>query len=132
MMNGAAAQAGEQRQTEISIGRKGDFPLGASKVVTVRKRPVAVFRLGEDEFEAFLNSCPHKGAPIGMGALSGTLLPSKPGELVYGMDRTIVRCPWHGYEFDVHSGECVFTGTNLKLRKFPVTVKDDEVFIRLA
>lgn len=40
-----------------------------------------------------------------LGRLSGTPLPSKVYEYIYGREGCILRCPWHGWEFDLTTGE---------------------------
>ena len=37
-------------------------------------------------------------------------------------------CPWHGYEYDIKTGECV-SDRKLKLRKYEVIQKGDEVYV---
>ena len=37
-------------------------------------------------------------------------------------------CPWHGYEYDMKTGECV-SDRKLKLRKYKVVEKGDEVYV---
>jgi nitrite reductase/ring-hydroxylating ferredoxin subunit len=39
-------------------------------------------------------------------------------------------CPWHGWEYEVETGECV-TDRRLRLRAFPTVVRDGQVFVRL-
>ena len=37
-------------------------------------------------------------------------------------------CAWHGYEYDMKTGECV-SDRRLKLRKYKVVQKGDEVYV---
>jgi nitrite reductase/ring-hydroxylating ferredoxin subunit len=76
-----------------------------------------------------LNRCPHRGAPICRGVVTGTLLPSDPDDLTVGLEGEVVRCPWHGYEFSVRTGECLFTGDRLRLRIFPAEIRDGRVYV---
>jgi nitrite reductase (NADH) small subunit len=50
------------------------------------------------EFYATENFCPHKGAPLTEGMLCGH----------------IVECGWHGWQFDVRSGECLTVRERIK------------------
>jgi nitrite reductase (NADH) small subunit len=45
----------------------------------------------------------------------------------YGLEGDIVRCPWHGWEFRVSSGDAAFDMSRLKLRTITVEVGDDDV-----
>jgi nitrite reductase/ring-hydroxylating ferredoxin subunit len=37
-------------------------------------------------------------------------------------------CPWHGYEFELNSGECV-GDRRLKLKKFEVVRRGEDIFV---
>jgi len=37
-------------------------------------------------------------------------------------------CPWHGYEYDMKTGECV-SDRRLKLRRYKVVEKEDGVYV---
>lgn len=64
---------------------------------------------------AFRNSCPHQGVPMLYGSVVGTMLPSKPHEYVYGHHNEIIRCPLHGWEFNLKTGKAVFSpGVSIK------------------
>lgn len=115
----------------FDIGHVDDFRLDGGTIVEVGGRSVAVFR-SNGTFWAVQNLCPHALAPIGLGVLSGTFLPTKPGEdPVYGMDGLVLRCIWHGWEFDVRTGETVCGVDRRRLATFAVTVEDDRVRVLL-
>jgi 3-phenylpropionate/trans-cinnamate dioxygenase ferredoxin subunit len=59
------------------------------------------------------------------------MLPGKVGELVYGRDGEILVCPWHGYEFDLMTGEQVYQGEKNKLLMYSASVRDGEVVVTL-
>lgn len=93
---------------------------GQRKLVTIGRVEIGVFNV-HGEFHAYRNICPHAGAPVCVGRISGTTLASPVYEYNYGRDGCIIRCPWHGWEFDLKTGEhLVDPGTRLK--KFPVEV----------
>lgn len=58
---------------------------------------------------AFRNSCPHQGVPMLYGSVVGTMLPSEPQEYVYGLHNEIIRCPLHGWEFNLKTGKALFS-----------------------
>jgi nitrite reductase (NADH) small subunit len=86
---------------------------------------------GSDKVYAVRNICPHQGAPICLGTVRGTWLPSPPGELDYGLSGHVLACPWHGFEFGLDDGKALFGTIRGKLRIYPVTVKDGTVFVNL-
>lgn len=99
-------------------------------VVTVRGRRIGILRVGGDFF-AVRNKCPHKGAPLCEGTVSGTFLPSRPNDYVYGMNNKVLRCPWHGWEFDLESGRSVFEPNEVRVQVYPVTVEAGDVILHL-
>lgn len=81
-------------------------------------------------FVAALNVCPHQLAPVCLGLVRGTTLESSPGEYRWGRDGEILACPWHGWEFDLLTGEAL-AGNRARLRLFPVSVQEDTVYVTL-
>ena len=53
-------------------------------------------------------------------------LPSKPGEYRWGREGEILRCPWHGWEFDITSGRSIFNPHRVRVRTYEVTVEPDD------
>jgi len=103
------------------VARVSDLPPGERKIVTVGRRSIGVFNVG-GEFYAIRNSCPHQGAPLCLGSITGTAADSRPGEYIWGRDGEILRCPWHGWEFDITTGRSIFNPHQTRVRSYPVTV----------
>ena len=70
----------------------------------VAGRSIGVFNL-DGAYFALRNRCPHQGGPLCLGRLSGMLTSPRPGEYEYQRDGEILRCPWHGWEFDLRTGQ---------------------------
>lgn len=81
------------------------------------------------EFAAFNDSCPHQGASLSGGTVSGSMLPSAPHEYEYGAEGCILRCPWHGWEFDMRTGQSLFGPGARRLGQYSVVVDEGGVFI---
>src|SRR5467141_2851116 len=81
-----------------------ELPPGTRKFVTIDQRPIAIFNV-KGEFFGLLNRCPHQGAALCEGPLIGLAQSSDPGEIEYTRMGEIIRCPWHGWEFDVRTGQ---------------------------
>lgn len=77
------------------VARTADISLGECRIVEIKRLSVGVFNVN-GEFVAVLNVCPHELAPVCRGRVSGTTLPSPPGEYRWGRDGEILSCPWHG------------------------------------
>ena len=100
------------------VARLADLPPGGRKLVHVGKIEIGLFNV-DGEIHAYRNICPHAGAPVCLGKIGGTSLPSKVYEYSFGCEGRILRCPWHGWEFDLQTGEHLVDPTT-KLKKFPV------------
>lgn len=99
-----------------------EIPPGGRKLVTVRGRPIAVFNL-DGEFFGLLNRCPHQGGPMCEGLLTGLVESDTPGEYSYTRKGEIIRCPWHGWEFDIRTGESQIDPEKIRLRAYPAGVR---------
>ena len=96
----------------IRIASKKDVPKdGCISVDTGDGRSVALFNV-DDEIFAMDNACPHAGGPLGEGSL----------------EENIVTCPWHGWSFDVKTGECQ-NNPDVAAECRKVTVKGDDIIL---
>lgn len=102
-----------------------DFPPGSRRILDADGRSIGVFNI-RGEFFALRNSCPHQGAPLCLGRISGTTLPTKPFVYEYGRDDEIIKCPWHGWEFDIATGRSVFNPHKTRVKTYAVTVEARE------
>jgi nitrite reductase (NADH) small subunit len=113
-----------------ALGPVEDFPLNEIKSVQIDGRDVGVVRTNAGFF-ALGNRCPHQGGPLCLGRVTGTMLPSRPNEYVYGEEGLVVRCPWHGYEFHLRTGESVGGAVRGRAAVYPVEVRDGIVHCSL-
>jgi nitrite reductase (NADH) small subunit len=101
---------------------------GEMKQYLVGRVAILLLRKG-NEYYALRDTCPHQGAPLSAGWLSGTTLPSEAGSIHYGRAGEIVRCPWHNWEFDVFTGRSLHDPEKQRVKAYGVRVNDDGVFI---
>lgn len=102
-----------------------DVPEGGHAVVNIEGREIGIYRVN-GEYHAILNYCPHQGAPICAGLVSGTTLPSEVYDYEYGRTGEIVRCPWHGWEFDLQTGKSLFSD-RIRVKKYKVEVHEGKI-----
>ncbi|HKJ58717.1 MAG TPA: Rieske (2Fe-2S) protein [Halobacteriales archaeon] len=107
---------------------------GDRLVAQLEGREVAVFR-HDGEFYAYLNWCFHQGGPCCEGVLSGTAFATYDrgtGETDLRWDREgeILNCPWHGWEYDLLTGECL-SRKGASLPAYPVEVRDGDVVVTM-
>ena len=60
------------------------------------------------------NYCLHRAGPVCTGPLEGDTL----------------ICPWHGYQYDVTSGQLLMD-PSVKLEGYPVEIRNDNVYVRI-
>ena len=109
--------------------RTSDVPPDAAKIVDVKSRSIGIFNVN-GSFHALLNVCPHRGAELCRGPVSGTTCPTDGHEFVYGRENEIVRCAWHGWEFDIKTGEFL-VNPKIRARTYPVSVEDGSVYVHV-
>jgi len=118
---------------EVFVGTVSEFEGDKRKVITRGEREVVVFER-KGKFYAFENNCLHMGGPVGEGIIIGKV------EAVLDDNKCLVMekfsedelhlvCPWHGFEYDIETGE--FAGDKRKrLRKYETFQKEDNVYVR--
>ncbi len=98
----------------IKVGEVDDLKPGQGKLVQVDGRDIALFNVNGADY-AVDAICPHEGGPLHEGDVDG---------------ETIV-CPWHGYDFNVKTGECS-VDSELRVTTFVVKTEGNDVFIEAA
>jgi nitrite reductase/ring-hydroxylating ferredoxin subunit len=96
-----------QREGQVvTVGRVDDVPEGRGATVELLNgTELALYNTG-GQFYAIENFCPHKGAPLADGRLSGHT----------------IECDWHGWRFDVRTGECL--NTSSAVETYEVIIED--------
>lgn len=96
----------------VKIAHVNELKPGEGKVVTANGLDIALFNV-DGTFYAIENTCPHRGGPLGEGML----------------DAGVVTCPWHGWRYDVKTGQSVMMPVSVKA--FEVKVEGDEVRVNI-
>ena len=104
------------------VARVGEIAPGAAKQVTVRGRDIGVFHVNGEYF-ALLNRCPHEGAPLCRGRLTGLVEADQPGEYRISRHGEMLKCPWHGWEFDIRTGQSWCDPARTYVRRYGVSVE---------
>lgn len=76
----------------------------------------------DGEFYALANVCPHQLAPLCEGEITGEMVAGDPGEFERIREGEVIRCPWHGWKFNIADGTSVFN-PHLKTRSFEAGVE---------
>jgi nitrite reductase/ring-hydroxylating ferredoxin subunit len=89
---------------KIVVARLDEFPPGERRIVEAGRRSIGVFRVG-DNFYAINNYCPHQGGPLCLGHTLPWVSSQRPGEYVMAEQDALLACPWHGWEYDLATGQ---------------------------
>lgn len=110
------------------LGAKDEFPSGTRQIVELGGRSIGIFNV-DGRFFALKNVCPHHGAPLCFGPVEGRMLDSKPHEYLYGEENSVIRCPWHGYEFRIEDGRSITDPKGLRVKAYEVAIEEDNVVL---
>jgi nitrite reductase/ring-hydroxylating ferredoxin subunit len=106
-----------------------ELPPGSRKLVTVRGRPVAIFNIAGEFFGVF-NLCPHQGGSLCEGVLMGLAVSDEPGTYTLLRKGEMLRCPWHGWEFDVRTGQSWCDPDKIRTRSYAVSAEPGEDLVK--
>ncbi|MFB6131724.1 MAG: Rieske (2Fe-2S) protein [Salinigranum sp.] len=114
------------------VAKDDELDDGDRIVVQLRGRDIGVFKL-DGEYYAYTSWCAHQGGPACEGRIEGTMEASidpetRAVEKRYVREGEILLCPWHGWEFDVRTGQAL-PREDVKLPSCPVRVEDGDVIV---
>jgi len=98
-----------------AVARLDEVTAGVPRLVEVDGRRIVLARVG-DAVYACADACAHKGGPLSEGKQSGTRL----------------ACPWHGWHYDVRTGQCIFPGRGAAVATYPVSIVDGEIRVEVT
>ena len=111
----------------VTVCAAEDLQPGQRQLVKVDGSEIAIFNVN-GELYAVRNKCPHQGVSMVYGKVDGTMLPSDPHTYQYGRHNEILRCPLHGWGFDMKSGESLFSKT-CKLKTYDVRQEGNAIVL---
>lgn len=107
-----------------------DLAPGERRIVPTGSLSVGVFNVN-GRYHAVLNYCPHEGAELCKGTLTGTTLPTDQlGVYEWGRENLILRCPWHQWEFDLETGRQL-ADPSCRVRVYRVIEEEGQLFLEV-
>jgi nitrite reductase/ring-hydroxylating ferredoxin subunit len=122
-------------RADVLVGPSQDIAEGDGVLVRLDDgREVGVFRV-RGRLVAYENRCAHQGGPVCTGVILGRC------EQVLAPDKTVLRevlnedelhlvCPWHGWEYDLSTGECA-ANRRYRLRTVEVSEHDGNAYLHV-
>jgi nitrite reductase/ring-hydroxylating ferredoxin subunit len=128
----ALLQPGQSAMPDVFVAKVSQFPDGERRIVSHAGCEIGVFHW-QGQFYAYENLCVHQGGPACEGIMMHKV------EDVIGPDRTWAGqrfsaqemhfvCPWHGYEYDLKTGECA-ADRKLRLKSFQVVKRGEDIYV---
>ena len=117
----------ELREARIPLRDAPDE--GAVRMLEVDGHRVGLYRVAGN-LHALANRCPHRGAPLCAGMIA-TPLEADGATVMLGPRHSVVRCPWHKWEFDIATGRCL-VDTRLRVRRYAVHLDGADVVVTLG
>ena len=106
--------------TRHVVAATSEIPPGGRKLFTVKGRPITIFNL-DNQFYGLLDRCPHQGGSLCAGIVTGLLQSKQPGQYTYTRKGEFVRCPWHGWEFDIRTGQSYCDPEKIRSKSYTVS-----------
>ncbi len=120
--------------TGIVVGKAAEIPAGGRKIIVpFRGRAgIGIFNVNGNFF-ALRNICPHKRGPLCTGEVAGRSRTDAPPSLTdgfvgYEREGEIIRCPWHAWQFDIATGECL-VDPDMRVKTYPIIVDGDDIIV---
>ncbi len=118
----------------VVVGKASELGPGERKIVVpFRGRAgIGVFNVA-GQYYALRNLCPHKLGPLCVGRVSGRPVAAAPPSSYQGvpeiaLDDQVLRCPWHLWEFDLTTGQCL-VDPQMRVKMYPVVIEDEQLVV---
>jgi nitrite reductase (NADH) small subunit len=108
------------------VGAVEDLDRDGRLLARVGGREIGVLQVN-GELRGVRNRCPHHGGPLCLGTV-GERVDGEPG--LYALAGThVLRCPWHGWEFDPSSGRCL-DDDSMRVAVYPAKAVGGRVLVQ--
>ncbi len=118
---------GLEAPLEYRVGPEHEIPDGEGVLVVAAGVEIGVFRV-HGQLHAYENRCSHQGGPVCTGEIVGRY------EQVLNADGTVreerfvddeprIACPWHGWEYDLETGQSFLGPGAPPVRTYDVSVE---------
>ena len=110
------------------VAAANEITPGQCKIVSAAGREIGVYNIG-DSYYALVNRCPHEGAAVCRGQIMSRPESDTPGQYRLMQRGEMVRCPWHGWLFEIKTGQS-WCDASTRARSIPVSVESGQDIAR--
>jgi nitrite reductase/ring-hydroxylating ferredoxin subunit len=107
---------------KVVVAPVDEFGPGDRRIISVGGRSIGVFRVG-DRFYGIRNRCPHQGGPLCRGRIAPWPVSGAPGKFGMEAEATLLACPWHGWEYDLGTGQSFMGPGEPRVKSYDVSVQ---------
>lgn len=104
------------------VARVSEITPGGRKRVEAAGRQIALFNLN-GEFFAIADRCPHESGSLCDGKITGLAEADEPGKYRFSRPGEFIKCPWHGWEFDIRTGQSRCDPAHVRVRAYDAHVE---------
>ena len=116
---------------EVFVAKVSELPDGERRIVAHAGEEIGVFHW-QGAYYAYQNLCVHQGGPacegIIMHKVEDVLGPDRTWHGQKFSDEVHFVCPWHGYEYDLKTGECA-ADRRLRLKTYSVVRRGEDIYV---
>lgn len=116
------------------VAKTHEIPPGGRKLITPWKglAGIGIFNI-DGQFYALRNLCPHRLGPLCVGQVSRRVVADEPlrdahEALPFEPEGEVIRCPWHLWEFDIRTGQCL-VDPRVHVKTYPVQIEGDTIIV---
>src|SRR6266853_767818 len=99
------------QMTFARAAKTNEITPGTIREFQVEGKAIALANVG-GKFYAINNTCLHRGGPLGQGV----------------MDKNVVTCPWHGWQYDVTTGK-ISQNPTVGVDCYRIEVRGEDIFV---
>jgi 3-phenylpropionate/trans-cinnamate dioxygenase ferredoxin subunit len=111
------------------VAAVGEIAPGGRKLFSLNGREIGIFN-HRGEYFALLNRCPHQGGELCKGTLVGMVTSNEPGKFDYSRAGELLKCPWHGWAYDIRTGQSWCDPDDTKVKSYDVTVEPGAALVK--
>jgi len=93
--------------------------------------PIVVTCNAKCEYNSIKGVCPHQGAALGEGKLTWTTVVGTENEYAIEREGEVLRCPWHGFDYDVKTGRCLASPDRFIVKTYLTYVEGGNIVVEV-